>query len=130
MKQDFVSSWKHSTQPRKQRKYVARAPLHTQSRFLHGHLSKELREKHHRRSLRIRSGDKVRILRGQFAGTEGKVEAVNTKTGKLHVAKAELPKKDGSKAKYPIRASNVLITELNLEDKKRIAKTKIKEQTK
>jgi len=122
MKKEFVKTWNSSRQPRKQRKYSAKAPLHTKSKFLRVHLSKELREKYGKRSLRARTGDKVKILKGQFAKTEGKIESVDLKKSKLYIAKAELQKKDGSKSKYPINPSNVLLTELNTDDKKRMEK--------
>ena len=124
MKAEFTKSWKRSVQPRKQRKYKEKASLHTKSRMLRSHLSKELKEKYSKRSMRVRTGDKVKIMRGQFAKLEGKVESVNSKKGKIFVAKAEFQKMDGSKAKYPINPSNVVILEMNLDDKKRIAKIK------
>ena len=130
MKQEYSKNWKTSSQPRKQRKYRANAALHTKSHFLNVSLSKELKTKYGRRSLRVRTGDKVKIMRGQFAKTEGKLESINTKKERCFVAKAEVQKRDGSKAKYPIHPSNLIIVELNLDDKERIAKTKIKQQEK
>ena len=43
----------------------------------------------------------------------------NIKTKKLYIENIELQKKDGTKTQYPIHHSNVMITELNLKDKKR-----------
>lgn len=119
MKKEFVKTWNKSIQPRKQRKFVAKAPYHLKGAQLNVHLSKELREKYQTRSIRVRKGDKVRIMRGQFIKIEGKVEEVNATKSKLYVAKVELPKKDGSKARYPINPSNVMIIELVDDDKKR-----------
>ena len=39
-------------------------------------LSEELREKYKRRSVRLRVGDSVRIVKGEFKGIEGKVTKV------------------------------------------------------
>ena len=128
MKQEFVKTWNRSKQPRKQRKYLAKAPLHIKSRFLNVHLSKELRKKYRKRSLRVKVGDKVKVLRGQFAKTEGKIEEVNIKKSKVYVSKVERQKKDGSKSKYPLHPSNLVIIELDTEDKKRLSKLKSKEQ--
>jgi len=88
------------------------------------HLSKELRQKYNKRSIPIRVGDKVKVLRGQFEGTLGKVNAVNRSTVRIYIEGVELVKNDGSKKPYPIHPSNVLIIDLDTSDKKRIAKAK------
>jgi large subunit ribosomal protein L24 len=116
---DWNASWKASKQPRKQRKYRATAPLHVQQKFLSAHLSKELRDKHKLRNIVLRSGDKIKVMRGQFKGHTGKVEDVDTKLGKVTVAGAEITKKDGNKVKRWFQASNLMITELKIDDKKR-----------
>ncbi len=120
MKIGFSTSWISSKQPRKQRKYRFNAPLHIKQKFLGCHLSKELREKHERRSISVKKGDKVKVLRGQFKGKEGSVERVSVKHSKVYVQSIEFQKKDGSKAFHPLEASNMIITELNMEDKRRI----------
>lgn len=130
MKKDFSKHWKASSQPRKQRKYRYNAPIHIKSKFLNSHLSKELRKKYNRRSIRIITGDKAKILRGQFKGIEGKVDRVDAKHIKIYISKAEMNKKDGSKAFYPIDPSNVMITELNLNDKKRVNKLQSRQKSK
>jgi len=122
MKKKFSAAWKKSKQPRKQRKYRYNAPLHIKKHFLNANLSKELRKKYSIRSFSLRSGDKVKILRGQFKGKEGKIESVNTKKTKIYVSKVDVDKKDGSKTKVPIKPSNVQIMELNLDDKMRLEK--------
>lgn len=124
MKKDFVKTWKKSKQPRKQRKYIAKAPLHLMSKFMSSHLSKELREKYKKRSIRVRVGDTVKVMRGQFSKKEGKIEKVNIKKGTVYISKIEFLKKDGSKSRYPIKPSNILVLELNTEDKKRFGKAK------
>lgn len=119
MKTAFSKQWKSSRQPRKQRKYAAQAPLHIKGRLLHAHLSKELREKHGTRAVRIKKGDKIKVSRGMFGGKTGTVESVNTKEQRIYASNIEYTKKDGAKTKYPLHVSNVIITGLNLEDKKR-----------
>jgi large subunit ribosomal protein L24 len=128
MKKEFSKKWIRSSQTRKQRKYRYNAPIHIKSKFLHSHLSKELSKKYNRRAIRVIVGDRVKILRGQFKNTEGKVDRVNTKKIKIYVSKAEMNKKDGSKAFYPIDPSNVVITELHLDDKRRVAKLNSKQK--
>lgn len=119
MKQAFSSKWKASKRPGKQRKYVYQADLHLKSKFLSVHLAKELIKKYNKRSITVRTGDKVKILRGQYKGRENKVEKVDHKNVKVFVTGIERAKKDGSKSQIPIQASNLQITELNLSDKKR-----------
>lgn len=117
---NWSSNWKSSKQPRKQRKYRYNAPLHVKHKFLHSHLSKELRKKYNRRAIGVKKGDKVIIVRGRFKKHSGKIEHVDMKRCKIFVGKAEITKKDGSKGFYPIDPSKVIITELNFSDKNRI----------
>jgi large subunit ribosomal protein L24 len=129
MKTKHSTAWVASTQPRKQRKYRYNAPLHIKGTFLGAHLSKDLRVKHGIRTLRVRTGDKVRVLRGQFKAREGKVERVDVKTSKVYVAKVETLKKDGAtRVPYPLDASNLLIVELDTTDKRRIEGLKAREK--
>ena len=119
MKKKFSKAWKSSKQPRTQRKYRAKAPLHLRHKMMAAHLSKELRTKHKKRSFPVRKGDKVKILRGMFKGTIGEIENVNMKKYKVYVKGAERKKKEGQKMQYPINPSNIIILTLKLEDKKR-----------
>ena len=119
MKTKFSKSWKASKQPRKQRKYIANAPLHIKHRFLASHLSKDLIKKYKRRSIPVRKGDTVKIVRGQFKKKVGKIEKVLTKRTRVHIENIQNIKKDGSKTFIPIHPSNLIITDLNLEDKER-----------
>jgi len=128
MKKKFSREWIKSKQPRKQRKYAYNAPLNIKGKFLNAHLSKELIKKYGKRSIRIRKNDKVTILRGQFRKKTGRVEKVDLKKSRVYVGGAEIIKKDGTKVLYPIHPSNLVITELNLDDKKRSERLKPKKQ--
>lgn len=119
---EFSKTWKNSKKPSKQRKYRAKAPMHIQNHFLGCHLSKELRTKHKTRSITLRKGDKVKVLAGQFKSKSGKVERVDMKKQRVYVTGIEFTKKDGGKDFYPLHPSNLMITELYLEDKKRLRK--------
>jgi len=119
MKKEFVKTWKSSTKKSKQRKYRIKAPIHLKQKFVHAQLSKELRTKHNKRSIGLKKGDKVKVMAGDYKGKEGKVDSVNLKKTFIHINGMEKTKKDGSKVFYPINPSNVMITELNLDDKKR-----------
>ncbi len=117
MKKKFSISWKSSKQPRKQRKYRYNAPLHIKQKFIHCHLSKELRKKHNKRSIGLHKGDKVKILRGKFKNHTGSVEEIDLKKSRVYVQGVEITKKDGTKTRQPLDPSNLMIIELNLDDK-------------
>lgn len=119
MKRKFSRYWKKSKQPRKQRKYRHNAPLHIKHKFLAAHLSKELKNKYERRAIPLRKDDKVKVMRGQFKGKIGKIRSVNLKKSRVYIEGVEIIKKEGSKVFCPINASNLMILELNLDDKKR-----------
>ena len=120
MKKAFSTKWVSSKKPRKQRKFRLNAPLHKRGAFITAHLSKELHAKHNVKKLHVRTGDKVKIMRGKFKGKEGKVDIVDIKKSRVYIVGIELTKKDGSKAKIPTHASNVMIVDLNLDDKTRL----------
>jgi len=107
---------RQSAKPRKQRKRLYNAPLHKLAKLMAANLSPELREKYKRRSFPVRTGDKVKILRGDFKGVEGKVTGVDRERQMIYVENVTLKKADGSTVNRPIHVSNVMITELNLDD--------------
>jgi large subunit ribosomal protein L24 len=81
-------------------------------------LSKELRGKHTRTTIRPVKGDGVRIVRGGFKGIEGKITSVDSKRGKVFVEGVTREKIAGGKTgPVPIDSSKVVITSLNLDDK-------------
>lgn len=121
MKSIFSKSWISSKQPRKQRKYRYNAPEHIKRKFVSVNLSKELREKYAKRNFPLIKGDKVKIMRGQFKGKIGETERIDMKNLKIIIQGMENIKKDGTKVSYPIDPSNLMITDLKLDDKKRKA---------
>ena len=127
MKQKFSKKWKASKQPRKQRKYKAKAPLHLKYKMLSATLSKELKKKYKKKSIPVRKGDLVKIMRGSFKGKKGKISLVDTKKLRVYVEGIQRTRKDGTKVNVPFHPSNLMILELNLEDKKRNKKLKKEE---
>jgi large subunit ribosomal protein L24 len=111
-----------SSQPRKQRKAQATAPLHEKSRALSAPLAKDLREQYKRRHLRVVKGDTVKLLRGDQKGEEGVVDEVDVKRCTLTVHGVSIPKADNTDVPRPVHPSNVLITKLNLKDPRRAEK--------
>lgn len=108
-----------SKQPRKQRKALYTAPLHKRHKLMSVHLSENLRNEFNRRSFPVRKGDEVLIVRGDFKGTEGKVEGVDLKNYRVMVDGASSQKQDGTKLYQPIHPSNLVITDIYLDDEKR-----------
>ena len=122
MKKLWSKSWKASTQKRKQRKYIFNAPLHIKHKLIGVSLAKELRVEYNTRSIPARTGDTVKIMAGQFKETTGKVTKVSLGRTKVYVEGASVKRRDGSDAPYPIHPSNLMITKLDLSDKKRADK--------
>jgi large subunit ribosomal protein L24 len=80
-------------------------------------LSKELREKYAFKTLGVRKGDTVNVIRGDFQGVDGKVNKVDTKRGKLYIDGVTREKADGSLVFVPILPSKVKLTRINTDDK-------------
>ncbi|MCD6592005.1 MAG: 50S ribosomal protein L24 [Thaumarchaeota archaeon] len=110
---------KVSAQPRKQRKRLYNAPLHKLPKLMSAHLSPELREKYGRRSFPVRVGDRVKIMRGEFKGVEGKITKVDRERQMVYIENVTIKKVDGTTVQRPIHVSNIMITELNLDDEYR-----------
>ena len=106
-------------QPRKQRKFLHNAPLHLRSKIMAATLSEDLRSKYGIRSMPVRVGDRVRIMRGDFKGKEGKVAELDLRRYRIYVEGVTQKKTDGTEVFYPVHPSNVMIVELNLEDERR-----------
>jgi large subunit ribosomal protein L24 len=109
-----------SIQPRVQRKQLRTMPLHQRHRLFNAPLSSELREKYGVKRLPVRVGDTVRIMRGDFTGTEGKVVNVDLKRVRVFVEGVQIKKADGTPVYYPIHPSKVMIVKLDLSDKYRV----------
>lgn len=109
-----------SKKPRKQRKFLYKAPLHLRRKMIAAHLSKELREKYKTRSMPLRKGDEVEVMRGEFKKRRGKILKIDTKNYKVYIEGITRKKTDGTERLVPFHPSNLKIINLNLEDKRRI----------
>jgi large subunit ribosomal protein L24 len=94
-------------------------PKHSKERTLRSSLSGELKEKYGRRNVRVVAGDTIKVMRGEYSGIEGKVEKVNTKRGSLAIEGIQREKIRGGNVKVQINTSNVIITNLHLDDEYR-----------
>lgn len=109
-----------SSQPRKQRKYRYQAPLHIKHKFLSALLSPGLRERYGTKSVPVRVGDTVKVLRGDQKDTEGKVASVDLKGTTITVDGVTVTKSDGTEVPRPIHPSNVMITKIETKDELRL----------
>jgi len=85
-------------------------------------LSNELRKKFGKRSARVIKGDTVKIVRGEFYGTAGKVTKILTRKNSITVDGVKREKTKGEKIDVPIHSTNAVITALNTDDKWRMNK--------
>lgn len=104
-------------QPRKQRKKMYQAPQHDRYRRFSAPLSSALKASHNTNSVPVRTGDTVRVMRGDYKGFEGKVNRVDRSKYRIFVEGVSMEKVDGSTVLIPIHPSKVTITQLNLDDK-------------
>jgi large subunit ribosomal protein L24 len=117
MKKDFSPKWISSKQPRKQRKYKYNAPLHRRHKMLAAHLDKKLKTEYGKRSLPLRKGDEIAVMRGDYKGKTGTVSEVDMKRLKVYVENIKGKKTNGQEVVVPLEPSNLKITKLNIEDK-------------
>lgn len=96
---------------------IYQATAVVKSRQLASHLSKELRKKYTKRSIRVIEGDTIRVLRGEFRGVTGKVTKVSTQKNGVSVEGVKKEKLKGGNLDVFIHPSNLIITDLNTEDK-------------
>ena len=104
-------------QPRKQHRILYQAPLHIRYKHFSAPLAPSLKASYNFGSIPLRTGDTVRIMRGDRKGMEGKVIRIDRKRYRLFAEGINREKVDGSSTPVPIHPSKVMITNLNLEDK-------------
>ena len=109
-------------QPHKERTRKRTAPLHERHDQVKATLADDLREQYGQRSVRVNAGDTVEVLRGDHAGEEADVLAVDLKDSVVHVEGVTVEKADGEEVPRPLDASNLRVTDLDLEDDRRRAR--------
>ncbi|NIC00099.1 50S ribosomal protein L24 [Halobacterium sp. R2-5] len=105
-----------SEQPHKQRTRTERAPLHERQKQVHATLSEDLREEYGQRRVRVNVGDTVEVMRGDDAGETGEVVDVDLRDETVKVEDVTVEKADGEELPKPLDASNLRVTDLDLED--------------
>eukprot|EP00388_Colpodella_angusta_P042143 GDKK01055367.1.p1 GENE.GDKK01055367.1~~GDKK01055367.1.p1 ORF type:complete len:143 (+),score=46.48 GDKK01055367.1:35-463(+) len=110
---------------RKARRAHFQAPSHVRRILMSAPLSKELRAKYNVRALPIRTDDEVKVVRGNFKDSEGKVLACYRLKWAIHVEKVIRERANGSQVQVGLHPSNVVITKLKLtNNRKRILERK------
>ena len=97
---------------RTQRKLQLGAPSSVKRKLMSSHLSKSLRDQYKIRSLPIKRGDEVKILKGKGKGKSGKVVQVYRKRNVIYVDKVQRDKQNGQTVFLPIKPSYCLIEKL------------------
>jgi large subunit ribosomal protein L24 len=93
------------------------ATSHMRHKLFAAHLSPELAASHLVKTFPVRSGDTVRVMRGDHKGSEGKVTRIDKKKYRIYVEGLTRQKVDGTQIFVPIHPSKVMVTQLNLDDK-------------
>ena len=83
-------------------------------------LDKELRKKHGMRSIEVRKGDEVKVMRGNFAKKQGKVGSVDVKNTRIQIDGIQRSKAGGEKLITWFHPSKIKIIILDTNDKKRL----------
>lgn len=103
--------------PRKQRKLLYNAPAHLRHKLMAAPLSPQLLASKGAKTLPVRKGDAVRIMRGDHKGFEGKISRVDLKNYRIYIEGLTREKVDGTAIFVPVHPSKVMIRNLNLDDK-------------
>ena len=83
-------------------------------------ISKDLRKKYSRRSVRIMANDTVKVIRGEYKGLTGKVSKISLRSNSIAIEGNKKEKLKGDKIDVYIHSTNVIITSLNTDDKWRL----------
>jgi len=97
------------------------APAHIRHKLMAAPLSPELLAQRGVKTLPVRKGDTIRIVRGDHKGFEGKVSRVDLKHFRVYLEGLTREKVDGTTVFVALHPSKVMIRNLNLDDKERKA---------
>jgi large subunit ribosomal protein L24 len=92
------------------------APQHLKRKMISAPLSTSLRAEYGTRSMPVVEDDTVSITKGDRKLAEGRVIRINTDKQTINIEGVTRTRLDGSTVHIPIRAENVMITRLHLDD--------------
>ena len=101
-----------SSSRRVQRKRQLGASSSLKRKLMSCHLNKSLRDQYKLRSLPIKRGDEVKILKGKAKGKSGKVVQVYRKKNIIYVDKVNREKQNGQTVFLPIKPAYCVIEKL------------------
>jgi large subunit ribosomal protein L24 len=125
-----VQTTKAVKDPRKQRKRLYNAPAHIRHKLMAAPLAPELIRSKGVKSLPVKKGDTVRVVRGDHIGFEGKVNRVDMKRYRIFLEGLTREKVDGTNIFVSVHPSKVMIKNLKLDDKWRKAIVERKKELK
>src|SRR4030066_1842580 len=111
-----MQATKRIKDPGKQRKMLFNAPSHLRHKIMSAPLSAELVKSRGAKTLPVRKGDTVRIMRGDHAGFEGKIQRVDLSEYRVYVEGLTREKVDGTAIFVSVHPSKVMIKTLGLDD--------------
>lgn len=123
--ENWSKEWKSSTNPSKQRKYRDNAPLHVKDKLVSANVSQELRDELGTRTVKIRTGDRARVMRGDNKGSEGIINNIDRESTVVYIDGIDNERNDGSLQQEALRPSNLQIVALNVEDPDRLEKFEV-----
>ena len=126
-----------SSKPGKQRKAQYNASMHTKRKRVSARLQLDKPDERFAgvRSVTVRAGDTVRVIRGDFSHggkrhggkrnnepLTGAVLRIDAEKGRLYIEGVKASKADNKEEAVPVHVSNVVVTQLDESDRLRIAK--------
>uniref|UniRef100_A0A7S3J9X9 KOW domain-containing protein n=1 Tax=Euplotes harpa TaxID=151035 RepID=A0A7S3J9X9_9SPIT len=109
-----------SSSRRKNRKRHFAAPSHIRRKIMSCPLSKQLREQHGVRSMPVRRGDQVTVVRGFYKSKSGRVKHVSRHRWSIWCKKISHEIYNGKTVGIALHPSNCVITRLDCSKKDRM----------
>ena len=112
--------------PNKQRKRMYQSALNKKRKLLVATIDKNIQKEVNKKSIAIRKGDTVKVMVGNHKGKSGKVEVVDYTKVKVYIKDIKTKNTRGQEKLIPFTASNLMLTNVILDDSKRIKEKKTK----
>ncbi|MGA8663470.1 MAG: 50S ribosomal protein L24 [Thermoplasmata archaeon] len=114
--------------PRRQRRAVYNADTFERRLRMTVPLSRELRSRFHVRSVPLRKGDTVRVMKGSFIGREERVAKMDRRSYTVTLDNVTLKTGEEKLKPLPVRTNHLLIIRLNLADAWRRKSLQVREE--
>lgn len=114
--------------PRRQRRAVYSADSFERRLRMTVPLSRELRARFHRRSVPLRKGDTVRVMKGSYVGREERVQKMDRRSYTVTLDNVTLKSGEEKLKPLPIRTNHLLLVRLNLADGWRREALRVREE--